>query len=221
MNYIDLYEELLLGFDARVLLEKKDQLWDCKRKNDYLLNTDVHQPFSTDTNVWPTIFNFYNINKPEYTGFYQDTWEDYNILKHYCTLYSLSNRVSFYIICISLIYSCCNDNEKELWQSFLSGYNSNNNEYSLSKYSLTHSIKKDWIRIGFDVSDFWGLSALSNIHKSIKEKDTAKSLFKRKLNKYHLFSILDDSKNYKIYANKEFKLHSPFFLYSIWLCDSI
>ena len=49
--------EKLIGFDARVMWLPVDALWDTERKSVYLLREDVTLILSTDTGVWPSIFD--------------------------------------------------------------------------------------------------------------------------------------------------------------------
>ena len=51
------YPEQLLGFDARVAAHEVLQLWSREQRDAYLLKSEDVCPLSTDTMVWPSLFD--------------------------------------------------------------------------------------------------------------------------------------------------------------------
>ena len=85
-------EEHLLGFDVRQLPVPTPGLWEPARRALFLLRVDATQPLSTDTLVWPSVFDtgqgpglplserrrlgLAGIPAPPYTGPNAGLWED-------------------------------------------------------------------------------------------------------------------------------------------------
>ena len=68
------YEEVLLGFDVRVMWDLTDWewAWTSDRRENFLLRQDVERPFSTDTMVWPSVFDHdEKLTAPDWHGIRQ------------------------------------------------------------------------------------------------------------------------------------------------------
>ena len=66
--------ELVLGFDIRIEDQVGANNWIAKRRNEFLLRSDVLQPYSVDTTVWPSILD--SNRRPNTCIGYQDLWSD-------------------------------------------------------------------------------------------------------------------------------------------------
>ena len=230
--------EVILGFDARIILKndnenivldwykkafgipimKGKEVWSEERKRDYLYKLDVTQPYSTDTLVWPSVFDIFDISRPDYVGFYNDLWEDLENLRRHI---NSQKNIPFHIISIVLQYNTCNREEKEEWQKLLAGiaYTSGHwikgKSFACAKPSV---IDKEWALTGYDVSDMFGLSGLLNCGFSPKNEniEKLKNKWSRHLNAHHLFNNLNKAVEFKNLSNERIKEHAPFFVYGIY-----
>ena len=66
-------EEQLLGFDARAL--SSSSAWESGRRDQFLLRPDVRAPLSTDTLVWPSVWQLTDVPLPSWIGMNAGLWE--------------------------------------------------------------------------------------------------------------------------------------------------
>ncbi|OEU47477.1 MAG: hypothetical protein BA861_10570 [Desulfobacterales bacterium S3730MH5] len=51
--------EKIIGFDARKMWIDFNVIWNTERRSTFLIREDISQIFSTDSLVWPSVFNVY------------------------------------------------------------------------------------------------------------------------------------------------------------------
>ena len=93
--------DLLLGFDAREMWLDFSEDWTEERKRSFLLRRDIIKPLSTDTTVWPSVFDVaQTLQRPPWTGPIQELWEDLQALEN--SLSTESNRTKpYWVIALS------------------------------------------------------------------------------------------------------------------------
>ena len=189
-------EELLLGFDGRVW--GNSDTWDAKRREGFLLRTDVVQPLSTDTTVWPALLDS-SLRPPACMG-YQTLWNDLECLQS-----SLVSSASSSFATIAVTLRLINDaSEADLWRA----------EVPTTIPALR---AETWSLLGYDVSDKWLLSGLSNCGFLPGENAQAlKEKWSDKLNDHHLFDTLDSAMEFRAVSDERAVEHSPFFVFGIW-----
>lgn len=221
-------EELILGFDARVVGVRGLHRWDDKRKKYFLFRLDVSQPFSVDLMVWPSVFDDdgYDIPRPSYVGFYHPLWENLDELQQHVKLMKVSRLERCYIIAVILQYTVCDMQEKEAWRTLLTGFYPKGFQ---SKHVPTMSFSKPpvrydtWKFLGYDISDGNCISGLSNcgVDSMNEDKQELISTWGPYLNTHHLFEDIDNAVSFKDFLNKRVKTHAPFFVFGLWLVEEI
>ena len=74
----------------------------------------------------------------------------------------------------------------------------------------------EWEWLGYDVSDGFLLSGLSNCGYREEESEELKKEFGGNLNQYHLFDDLDAAREFREIRNEQVPEHAPFFVYGLW-----
>ncbi len=191
-------EELLLGFDGRVW--GNPDTWDAKRREQFLLRIDVAQPFSTDTTVWPSVLGS-DLRPPTCIG-HQTLWNDLECLQSCLT----SSRTTPSWILAGVTLHLIDDLSEEVdrWKSDVPA-------------PSPSSRAQAWSLLGYDVSDRWLLSGLSNCgFLPGEDVQAVRKKWSDKLNDYHLFEKLDSAIEFRALSDQRVLEHSPFFIFGIW-----
>ena len=195
-------EELLLGFDSRV--GGNPDTWDAKRRDQFLLRLDVVQPLSTDVAVWPSVLDS-DLRPPTCIG-HQTLWSDLECLE---SSSPLSGSGPFWLIAVTLLLANNSTKEMGRWKS----------EVAPTSPALR---AEAWSLLGYDVSDKWLLSGLSNC--GFLPGDDVQVLrreWSSKLNHHHLFDKLENAMEFRALSEQRAVEHSPFFVFGIWSIASI
>lgn len=195
-------KELLLGFDRRV--RQTSHTWDAKRRERFLLRIDVVQPFSTDTTVWPSALDS-DLRPPTCIG-HQTLWNDLVCLE---SSSRSSDPSSFWLIGVTLHLANNSSEEATRWRSEVP--------------STSPAVRAEaWSLLGYDISDKWLLSGLSNC--GFLPGDDVQALrreWSSKLNHYHLFDRLENAMEFRARSDRRAVEHSPFFVFGIWSIASM
>jgi hypothetical protein len=194
-------EELILGFDIRVENQSLQDHWSSERRNHFLLRTDVLEPYSVDTNVWPSIIN--DDVRPGTCIGYQDLWCDLTCLISVASLRS-EKAINGRLISVSLV-STESSHISSTWRSKVPP-------------TVPPTRADDWEFIGYDVADEWLLSGLSNCGflPIVDDVPALRVEWSPRLNEHHLFSTIEHAKMFEQFANSRITEHAPFFVYAIW-----
>lgn len=192
-------EELLLGFDAREMNIKDSPAWDADRRNGYLFRADVLKPFSTDTSVWPSILD--DASRPALCVGYQDLWNDLGCLRSH-----IPQAQTCQLIAVALQLTNVDQVERDYWSSAIPP-------------TIPSSLGEDWSFLGYDISDRWLLSGLTNCGflPSLDDAEALKRKWGRLLNSNHLFNSLEYALEFAALSDKRAAEHAPFFVFGIWL----
>ncbi len=258
-------KETLLGFDAREWYREFDRCWDQKRRETYLLKQDGGKVISTDTSVWPSVFDIGDsrlgylpeedvnlLDPPRPTHAVQDMWDHLSDLQRRLVKLEKDKRNPCRVVVISLITSPANDQELESWHSVApstqtrfparctwtvlkgigrpdlwkhvpsaheSGWLGRIFWKKLPRFGpddIAPSVRSaEWEFLGYDVSDGFLLSGLSNCGYKADEVEQLKRDFGRHLNQYHLFDDLEAARRFRDIRSDQVREHAPFFVYGI------
>jgi hypothetical protein len=199
--------EIIVGYDVRVLPSANVYNWDEKRKNDFLLRLDVESPLSTDRAVWPSLLE--DVPQNQFTG-HQGLWNNLEAVESQLFQIKESCEIEGNIIAITLLLKSCTLPQKQQWESMLP--------------IMNPTIRSNyWGFLGYDVSDMWLLSSLSNcgfLHES-EDVESMRRIWGVNLNNNHLFVEKQIALAFKDFADKRVKEHSPFFVFGLWLIRSL
>jgi hypothetical protein len=212
-------EERLIGFDVREAWTETDQRWDAPRRARFLLRADARRPLSTDTLVWPSVFDsgqgiglpaeqraqlgLAGIPLPGWTGPNVGLWNDRAAMRQ--LLSSHAPRVPFEH-CTELAIT---------WLSasgFLSG--------DVGPYlepTEPPTLSSDWRFLGFDVADGSLTSGLTNCGYTDSELSHLSNTWGPLLNEHHLFADLEHAWSFREIADRRVPEHAPFYVFGLWV----
>ena len=217
-----MYDEALLGFDIREVPGGLGLLWDAERRSLYLLKADAPYPLSVDALVWPSIFDtgqgiglsrserkrlhLAGLPVPSYTGPNVGLWEDIASMREYLNEQRIDN-MSIVAIAISWVSDC--------------GFSDKGEFGPYVAQTTPATINPDWEKLGFDIGDGSLISGLSNCGYLHEEVDTLRRQWGSRLNKHHLFHDLSHAFQFRDLSNGRVPAHAPFFVYGLYLAESI
>lgn len=199
---------LLLGFDCRRgFADEVQQAWDQARRERYLLRADVRIPFSVDTVVLPSVFDFDSVGAAgtiqlQPMDFHQQAlrlWRDLAAMQAILTGKAALKSATQ----IAIILHCDNLEIDTWWRDFLAE-------------SVTPAgLGNDWISIGFDVADRYLTSALSNCGYEPQEKVQPEIAFVRDINEFGLISELGRAVTFRDFSDSRVHGHAPFHVFEV------
>ncbi len=199
--------ELLLGFDAREMWLDPQEYWPNSRKKMYLLRYDVVRPLSTDTVVWRTVFDAdTSLHRPEWTGPIQSLWDDLATLQEYLDTAWSDRTLPYWIIAVTLQEDARESEDLQEW-------------YARASNIIPALRDPAWVFLGYDVSDQWLLSGLSNCGYGTNASNIQilRDTYASDLNEHHLFASIKPAVDFMHFSDERVRAHAPFFVFGIWL----
>jgi len=207
----------LVGYDARIKECVLPHYWDDVRRSAYLARKDVVSPFSVDSMVWPSIFDYEYLaigmdheyrEKMGLTGYPLKEWIGPNppFWSSFRELEQYANQIACgdeYVIIAVYKHVLINRGVNEQIQGVKHVEEGN-----------------PLIFQGFDVVAEGFISGLSNCALSGDDKALHEQWGSR-INKHHLFDEIDDAFEYKKFVDKAVKEHAPFDIYSLWIIERV
>ncbi len=209
-----MYEEAIVGFDAREMQTHFSETWSADRLENFLLRTDLDRPLSTDDMVWESMFGRANtdipdwadfrsvrLELPKWTGPRQATWENLELMQSFLREHQADlDGIPYWIIAIT---QCISPEEAAAWYPI-----------------MPPKVAPEWSRLGYDVSDYYLLSGLMNCGYRAEDGDV-KGPWAGKLNCYHLFDKMQDALEFAQFSDGRIKEHAPFFAYGIYVIERV
>ena len=197
--------ELLLGFDAREMWLDVAEYWPDERKKRFLLRQDIVKPLSTDILVWPSVFHVdISLQYPQWTGPIQNLWDNLDTLQQYLDTTWSERTFPYWLMAVTLQENVCERENLLEWHDRVSNL-------------ITTPRDPAWTFLGYDVSDKWLTSGLSNCSSTESEMQILRNTYASSLNEYHLFDALEPAVDYVHVTDERVPEHAPFFVYGLWL----
>jgi len=73
-----------------------------------------------------------------------------------------------------------------------------------------------WELLGYDVSDDWLLSGLTNCGYRQEELEPTRQKWSSRLNRHHLFDAITDAAAFRQVTNERVPEHAPFNVFSVY-----
>jgi hypothetical protein len=195
----------LLGFDVRPFSEELDN--DGASSDQFHLRKDLIRPLSTDTMVWGSALDIPEVEgaQPEWTGPFQDLWENLADVEEFVASQPSILALRSWVIAIGRIR--CADAEAEFGP----------NEGVVFEYDgvVPSKVQPEWEFLGFDVSDYFQLSGLTNCGYT-GEDQAESSQFGKGLNRYHLFTDFKIADKFRRFSDRRVEEHAPFFVHALF-----
>jgi len=187
--------EKVIGFDLRVNGDEEDAEWSAARRDQYLLRPDVKRPLSTDVWVWGSVMS------PDHS---RELSPDLDALARSALA---APPPTPWIVALTILIEPGHTDAEVAWGEAIA--------YLQGAFPLPSG----WL-LGYDVSDSFLLSGLSNCGYSPHEIEALKQHFLPRLNRFHLFDDPEHALAFKAETNKRVSEHSPFFVYGLYRVPS-
>jgi hypothetical protein len=198
---------MMLGYSARATHTARNETV-CRAQ---LLRPDIAWPLSTDAMVWPTVFDANEECDNGACGFargnsLQDLWGHLEDLREILAAELSADdwpAGSYQIIAVAMMIE-----GPAVWPGHPHAFNGP---------IFPDTPDPAWELLGYDVSDEWLLSGLSNC-LSKNDPDYAKweEWWAPKLNEHGLFEVIADAQAFVPAIDDKVKEHAPFHPYAIW-----
>lgn len=218
-------DERLVGFDAREWWRDFRAAWSQERRGWFLLRADVDKPLSTDTSVWPSIFDLADsrvgylpaeppalLAPPARPGPVQQMWAELDALRDHLRAAGETRVPPHRLVGVALVASASPKPDLETWTRPLPDHPARLVEEAVAPSTP----RSGWSSLGFDVSDAWLLSGLSNCGYSASELAGLRGEFGPHLNRHHLFDEAGPAARFARLRSGQVTEHAPFFVYRIW-----
>ena len=199
--------ELLLGFDAREMGLDVAEYWPEERKRHFLLRQDIVKPLSTDILVWRSVFDVEpTLQRPQWTGPIQELWEDLATLQTSLDTAWSARTLPSWLIAVTLQEEVCEREDLQEWYDRVSNF-------------IPALRDPAWALLGYDVSDKWLLSGLSNCGYGSNESEIQilRDTYASSLNEHHLFEAIKPAVDFMQVSDERVRAHAPFFVFGLWL----
>jgi|SRR5215213_2515604 len=200
--------ERIVGFDAREMWLDPTASWSEKRRTGFLFRPDVPKPLSTDTAVWPSVFDMNDNTRPPDCFGHQDLCEELATVQSHLRDRSSVRAGHSYLVAITVFLESTKHTEAQEWDALLTA-------------TVPAVRENSWSFLGFDVSDQWLLSGLSNCGflPEVEDVSDLKRTWGPQLNQRHLFDSLAPATAFKNLSNERVKEHAPFYVFGVWLIE--
>lgn len=197
-------EELVSGFDARDMVRRAADIFILGNQNSYLLRDGIHKPLSTDVMIWDSVVDQIDVNgRTLWTGTPTTLWHSVPRLMERLDQQA-QPAAAFWTIGVTILANRAAD--------FWASHNLDPTAWLPVNPSQP---EETWAFLGYDVSDRYLLSGLSNCGKDADEIPTMRQHFGPYLNEHHLFTSAEPALDYKKWADQDTG-HAPFFIYGLY-----
>lgn len=193
--------EVLLGFDVRELWVPLSEQWPPSRVQMYCLHEVTSKPLSTDHLVWPSVFEIVSSECHPHTGFSGRLWTSLSEMLACFKRLKIDRETR--AIAIALVWDSHASNNSTMWSSLILP-------------TAPEKVDPAWLFLGYDVSDQWLLSGLSNCGYSRNERQMLQAHWSSKLSDSHLLRNRRDALRFIQVCNARVPEHAPFFAYAIY-----
>lgn len=188
----------IVGYDLRRAPEMAP-VWPSERVERHLLRWDAAHPLSTDTTVWESFADLASSEKAEWHGVL-GLWSKVSDLLRFARSGSVEiDLKGWWLIAVGLPLDVLVTADRERW-------------LSPGKMVSTSPDQpaSEWELLGYDVSDEWLLSGLTNCGYSGAEVPSLRKEWSSHLNDHHLFAQVEDAIAFKALSDTRVPEHAPF-----------
>lgn len=190
--------QIIIGYDIRNLAYDFSKTWTHERIDKFLIRKKQVRPLSTDVSVWSSFFD--EESPPDIrTRNNVALWRNLQLMINIGTQRAAKEDTNLIAIAITLF------RDPELRLDYL----------DLSDIHPIN-IESDWVFLGYDISDKFLLSSLTNCASREKKSDNWRQTYTDHLNEFHLFMDLGIALDFRNRSNERVKEHSPFYVYGIY-----
>ena len=199
-------KQIVIGFDIREMWMPFSEQWPQERIDRFCLREDVKKVLSTDTRVWPSVFDLESVKRPEkWFGFVQNQWASLSTMRQHLDCRQEGQGGLVWTVGLTLVPSLCDEHQLQLWDNMIGATD-------------PLDLNENWALLGYDVSDKFLLSGLSNCGFAPEQEDVEemRRRWSSCLNHFHLFEDPLQASEYAKVADMRVSEHAPFFVFGLW-----
>ena len=193
--------ETLIGFSLRTKPSLLPQ-WPQERRATYLLDQSIRNPLSADTDVWPACADKGLLTRA-FVDFTDGPKNGWNLF---------ANPKIGQIPEGTILLALSLDKSSASKQTALHKIEAPPKETENEVFSRFH-------HAGFDVTDQWLTSGLTNCGRTLQEAKALAEKFSGALNSHGLFASKRTADEFRVLCDSSVKEHSPFLVVSLWLSN--
>ncbi|MBN8594955.1 MAG: hypothetical protein J0M33_24595 [Anaerolineae bacterium] len=193
--------EQIVAYDVRYLISDWAFPYQPERRHLFFLRDDIQQPYSTDDMVWVSVLNRYD-DLPAWRGTVQNLWQELGEMDTFFAAHG-GYPASTLRIVITIVLQ--DEQEALHWEGY---------DFKPMTAAFGGQL------LGYDVSDRFLLSGLSNCAYDEDELVALKPVWSPHLNELHLFTDVDKAHEFKALTSDRVKGHAPFFVFGLYTLDS-
>ncbi len=207
----------LLGYDVRLGFSGfADTYWDAKKREVFLLRSDIVCPASVDPWIWPSVFRYLHLYATppiapnqgaiaiEPTGFEHSVTCLWPSREGMAACFE-KHRVDAPVVPIAIVLIA--DEAKAT---------SDHSIAVLDAGRMRGTPPDDWILLGYDVADSGLTGGLSNCGYDAAEKPDWQRRWAPLLNDHGLLAVIDDAESFAEACDACVPEHAPFFVYGLF-----
>jgi hypothetical protein len=204
--------EQIIGFDAREMWQDFNSSWPPGRKESMLIRQDITKPLSTETYLWPSVFDILEREENGAITLYEDSrlkrlpwtgnlghWEDLSKLQENLNAGWGEEWERCWLIAVTVLLQPASPDEQAYWATQL-------------RSTVPATLDETWQFLGFDVADAYLRSGLMGCGHAASD-----GKYIPFLNTYHLLSDLAQALQYKDKMNLGNTQHAPYYIYGLHL----
>jgi hypothetical protein len=213
---------VVLGFDAR--RPPAVAPWEPQRRARFLLREEVAQPLSTDTLVWPSLFDtgqgiglppvererlqLAGLRPPPWTGANHSLWDDLGRMRRYLEENRAGPQAAHAVVAVTLL----SDGRAPAAPGGYGPY---------PEPTVPAAISPAWRALGLDVADGSLVSGLMNCGYGADEVEGLRSRWAPHLNRHHLFDDAGEAFLFRDLSDTRVREHAPFFVYGLYVIEEV
>jgi hypothetical protein len=202
-------EEKIIGYDVR-------EMWH-KNKYNFRMGSKLVKMLSMDYTLWNSIFfceghypdamknGFGMIGLPPFSrvGINYTLWSDLADMQNYLSPYRSAEGKPYWVVAITIR------------TEDLEGESRVREDWPHDPESNPDSIQRDWVLVGYDVTNVWSDNMITPKLFPEAEADDVAELT-RELNEYLLFPSMEKAAEFKVRWDTAFPEDAPHLVYGIW-----
>ena len=204
-----MYQEKIIGFDAREMYFGPYEDWTPERRQKFLLK-DVEKPLSVDPVVWRSLFD---IASPSFS---LDAWPSVG----WDGLYKSWGKLEYVLQAMKDWQASL----KPCWVIGITMFADETEQENIDAYAdwsiSPIEIDKSWRLLGYDVADGSSISFLSNAGVGEEQRPMYIETLGIHLNSYHLFSDGFKAQAYADACEGREPMHGPYAVFGLYLIQS-
>ena len=216
-------DEVLLGFDVRVVPAEASALWDVQRRARFLLAPGVPGPLSVDVIVWPSLFDWgqgagmtpsergrlrlAGLAPPVWTGANAGLWDDLDAMRAYLRARWGDGALPRHtVVALTWVMDPTSVARRRAGGPY-------------ARPTTPPTVATAWARLGYDVADASRLSGLTNCGYERDEAPPLRERWGRFLNVHHVFDQIAYALAFRQAADIRVSEHAPFFVYGLYVIE--